>query len=123
MLAHFVLSQDFFLEKYPEYKNKVKLIIVAVPSRTDVEQYRQLKKDIDELVGRINGKHGTIEWMPIWYLYTFLNFSELISLYSISDVGLVTPVRDGMNLIAKEFIATKIDGKGVLILSEMENEE
>jgi len=112
-------SYDNFLDKYPKYKEKVILILVAVPSRTKVEHYRQLKKDLDELVGRINGKHGTIGWMPVWYMYNFLDFHALISLYSMSDVGLVTPVRDGMNLIAKEFIATKIDGIGVLILSEM----
>ena len=112
-------SFDNFLEKYPKYKEKVILILVAVPSRTKVEHYRQLKKDMDELIGRINGKYGTIGWIPIWYIYNFLDFHALTSLYSISDVGLVTPVRDGMNLIAKEFIATKIDGKGMLILSEM----
>ena len=95
------------------------LILVAVPSRTKVEHYRQLKKDLDELVGRINSKHGTLGWMPVWYIYNFLNFQELAALYILSDVGLVTPVRDGMNLIAKEFIAAKTDGKGVLILSEM----
>jgi len=112
-------SFDFFLDKYPEYKEKVILILVAVPSRTKVEHYRQLKKDLDELVGRINGKHGTIGWVPVWYLYSFLPFHALNALYILSDVCLVTPVRDGMNLIAKEYIAAKTDGKGVLILSEM----
>ncbi|MFC1529022.1 bifunctional alpha,alpha-trehalose-phosphate synthase (UDP-forming)/trehalose-phosphatase [Candidatus Latescibacterota bacterium] len=112
-------SFDLFLEKYPNYKEKVKFILVAVPSRTKVEQYIQLKRELDELVGRINGKYGTIGWSPVWYYYKFLSFYELTALYRISDVGLVTPVRDGMNLIAKEFIATKRDGKGVLILSEM----
>ena len=110
---------DCFLDKYPKYKGKVTLILVAVPSRTKVEHYRELKKDLDELVGRINGKHGTIGWMPIWYIYNLLNFKELTALYILSDICLVTPVRDGMNLIAKEYIATKIDGKGVLIISEM----
>ena len=112
-------SFDFFLEKYPEYKGKVTLILVAVPSRTKVEHYKQLKKDVDEMVGRVNGKHGTLGWIPVWYIYNFLNFHELNALYILSDVGLVTPMRDGMNLIAKEFIAAKTDGKGVLILSEM----
>lgn len=112
-------SFDFFLEKYPEYKGKVTLILVAVPSRTKVEHYKQLKKDVDEMVGRLNGKHGTLGWIPVWYIYNFLNFHELNALYILSDVGLVTPMRDGMNLIAKEFIAAKTDGKGVLILSEM----
>jgi trehalose 6-phosphate synthase/phosphatase len=78
-----------------------------------------MKKQIDELVGRINGKFGSIDWTPILYHYKFIEFNKLIALYSISDVGLVTPLRDGMNLIAKEYLATKTDGKGVLILSEM----
>ncbi len=112
-------SYNLFLDKYPEYKDRIVLVLVAFPSRTKVEQYRNLKKELDELVGRINSKHGNIGWMPVLYLYTFLEFNALTALYIISDVGLVTPVRDGMNLIAKEFIATKNDGKGVLILSEM----
>ncbi len=112
-------SFDFFLGENPEYKERVTLILVAVPSRTRVEQYRLLKKQIDELVGRINGRHGTIGWMPVWYLYRPLPFHNLVALYKVADVALVTPLRDGMNLIAKEFIATKTDGKAALILSEM----
>jgi len=110
---------DTFLTSYPEYREKVTLIMVAVPSRTEMEHYITLKKQVDELVGRINGMHGTIGWMPVWYLYRFLPFQTLVSLYRIADVALVTPLRDGMNLISKEFIATKADGKGVLIVSEM----
>ncbi|MCK4329039.1 bifunctional alpha,alpha-trehalose-phosphate synthase (UDP-forming)/trehalose-phosphatase [candidate division WOR-3 bacterium] len=110
---------DHFLDTYPEYKNKVTLIMVAVPSRTGVETYIQLKKEVDEMVGRINGKHGTFGWLPIWYLYRFLSYSSLASLYNLADVALVTPLRDGMNLIAKEYIASKTNGRGVLILSEM----
>ena len=78
-----------------------------------------MKKQIDELVGRINGKYGTINWIPVWYLSRFIPFETLVALYYIADVALITPLRDGMNLIAKEFVATKIDGKGVLVLSEM----
>ena len=108
-----------FLERNPAYREKVIFILVAVPSRTQVEHYKWLKKQIDELVGQINGKFGTIGWTPIWYLYRSLPFHSLTALYSIADICLVTPLRDGMNLIAKEYIATKTDGKGVLILSEM----
>jgi len=108
-----------FLERNPAYREKVIFLLVAAPSRTQVDHYRLLKKQIDELVGWINGKHGTIGWSPIWYLYRSLPFHTLIALYSIADICLVTPLRDGMNLIAKEYIATKTDGKGVLILSEM----
>ncbi len=108
-----------FLEKHPEYREKVTLIMVVVPSRSRVESYRRLKHQLDTLVGRINGVHGTIGWTPIWYLYRSLPFNSLTALYNIADIGLVTPFRDGMNLVAKEFIACKRDGKGVLILSEM----
>ncbi len=110
---------DLFLSQNPDYKGKVTLILVAVPSRTDVEDYMELRTRLEGLVGRINGEHGAIGWVPVWYLYRFLPFERLTALYNIADVALVTPLRDGMNLIAKEFIATKTDGRGVLILSEM----
>lgn len=110
---------DLFLEKNPEYEEKVTLVLVAVPSRTGIEQYAQIKNRVDELVGKINGKHGNIGWMPIWYMYRFQPFHSLVALYTVADAALVTPMRDGMNLIAKEFLATKTDGAGVLILSEM----
>jgi trehalose 6-phosphate synthase/phosphatase len=110
---------DLFLSQNPEYKEKVTLILVAVPSRTGVKDYMDLRKQLEGLVGRINGEHGVLGWVPVWYLYRFLPFERLVALYSIADVALVTPLRDGMNLIAKEFIATKTDGRGVLILSEM----
>jgi len=110
---------DYFLDTNPKYRGKVTLILVAVPSRTGVEQYAMLKREVDELISRINGKYGTISWIPIWYLYRFLPFKNLVPLYSVGDVALVTPIRDGMNLIAKEYLATKKDKKGVLILSEM----
>ena len=110
---------DLFLEKNPEYKKKVTFILVAVPSRTGVEQYAALKKHVDELISRINGKYGDIGWVPIWYLYRLIPFDKLVPLYSIGDIALITPLRDGMNLIAKEYIASKPDATGVLILSEM----
>ncbi|MFC1551590.1 bifunctional alpha,alpha-trehalose-phosphate synthase (UDP-forming)/trehalose-phosphatase [Candidatus Latescibacterota bacterium] len=114
-----LVAFDLFLEKHPEYCEKVTLILVAVPSRTKVEHYRQLKKDLDEKVGNINGKYSSIAWTPVLYIYDSLDFEELNALYNLADVCLVTPERDGMNLIAKEFIASKSDGMGVLILSEM----
>jgi len=109
---------DLFLERNSEYREKVTLILVAVPSRTGVEHYQILKRQIEELVGKVNGRHGTIGWVPVWYLYRPLPFNKLVALYSAADVALVTPMRDGMNLISKEYIATKVDGRGVLILSE-----
>ena len=109
---------DLFLNKYPEYVGKVTFVLKLVPSRTRVEHYVQLKKYVDELVGKINGKYGDIEWMPVQYICRFLPFEKLTALYRAADVALITPLRDGMNLIAKEFVASKIDGKGALILSE-----
>ncbi|MBD3290887.1 bifunctional alpha,alpha-trehalose-phosphate synthase (UDP-forming)/trehalose-phosphatase [candidate division KSB1 bacterium] len=110
---------DMFLEENPEYRKEVTLVLVVVPSRLKVEQYRNLKEEVDQLVGTINGKYGDIGWTPIWYLYRNLPFKMLSALYNVGDIALVTPFRDGMNLIAKEFVASRANGKGVLILSEM----
>ena len=110
---------DIFLEKYPEYRGKISLILVVVPSRSKITQYRELKIEIDELVGRINGKYAAIGYTPIFYFYRSLPFEKMSAIYSIADVALVTPFRDGMNLIAKEYVASKKNSKGVLILSEM----
>ena len=110
---------DLFLTKYPEYQEKVRLVMLTVPSRADVPEYMRLKKETDELVGRINGKYATVNWTPIWYYYRAMDFDDLIDLYMTSDIAMITPVRDGMNLVAKEFVATRVSGDGVLILSEM----
>ncbi len=110
---------DEFLDRYPEWRSKVTLVCVAVPSRTKVEEYRKLKEEIERLVGSINGKHGTIDWTPVRYLYRSLSFPTLSGMYAASDVALVTPLRDGMNLIAKEYVAARGDTGGVLVLSEM----
>jgi len=107
-----------FLDRNSKFLRKVILVLLVVPSRTRVGYYIQLKKQLDGLVGEINGKYGTIGWMPVWYLYRSLPFHSLAALYSLADVALVTPLRDGMNLVAKEYTTTKTDGKGVLILSE-----
>ena len=110
---------ELFLTKYPEYLEKVRLVMLTVPSRSSVSDYKRLKKETDEIVGRVNGKFATINWTPIWYYYRAMNFDDLIDLYMTSDIAMITPVRDGMNLVAKEFIATRVNGDGVLILSEM----
>jgi trehalose 6-phosphate synthase/phosphatase len=112
-------AYDAFLDRYPEWRNKVSLICVAVPSRTRVEEYVKLKEDVERLVGSINGKHGTIDWIPVRYLYRSLSFPTLSSMYAASDVAYVTPLRDGMNLVAKEYVAARGDTGGVLVLSEM----
>jgi trehalose 6-phosphate synthase/phosphatase len=108
-----------FLQSYPEYRGRVSLIVQAVPSGETSESYFNLKARVDELVGRINGNYGTITWTPVRYLNQIFTMDERIDLYSLSDIALILPIRDGMNLVAKEFIASRHDGEGVLILSEM----
>ncbi|MBE0477332.1 MAG: bifunctional alpha,alpha-trehalose-phosphate synthase (UDP-forming)/trehalose-phosphatase [Coriobacteriia bacterium] len=111
---------DSLLERHPEWRNKVNLVCVAVPSRTRVEHYRALKRQVDELVGYINGRWATMDWTPVRYLYRSLPFHSLVGLYAAADVAMVTPLRDGMNLVAKEYVAASAeDGLGVLVLSEM----
>ncbi|MEN1783831.1 MAG: bifunctional alpha,alpha-trehalose-phosphate synthase (UDP-forming)/trehalose-phosphatase [Bacteroidota bacterium] len=118
-IAKRINAFEYFLNKYPQYKEKVRLIILAVPSRSNVPQYQLLKREIDELVGRINGELSTVNWTPIWYFYRSLPFENLIDLYTSCDIAWLTPLRDGMNLVAKEYVATRTDKTGVLILSEM----
>ncbi|MEM1408495.1 MAG: bifunctional alpha,alpha-trehalose-phosphate synthase (UDP-forming)/trehalose-phosphatase [Bacteroidota bacterium] len=110
---------DLFLDKYPQYVGKVSLMMVVVPSRDTVDQYRDLKEEVDLLVGRINGKYGSVNWTPIHYFYRSFPLNDLSAFYRMADVALVTPMRDGMNLVCKEFVASKLDKRGVLILSEM----
>lgn len=115
-----LLTFEKFLLNYPEYHRKVSLMLVVVPSRANVDQYQDLKEMVDKLVGNINGQYGTFDWTPVQYFYRSLNFSELITLYQEGDIALITPLRDGMNLVAKEYVASKEKNKdGVLILSEM----
>jgi len=118
-IAHRLRAYEYFLDNNPEYIEKVRLVMLAVPSRSNVPQYRRLKREIDELVGRINGKFSTVSWTPIWYFYRSVPFENLIDLYTTCKIALLTPIRDGMNLVAKEYIATRTDHTGVLILSEM----
>ena len=114
-----LLAFEHFLNKYPEYRGKARLVMLAVPSRSNVPQYQLLKNEVDQLVGKINGEFSEVNWTPIWYFYRSLPFENLIDLYTSCDVALLTPLRDGMNLVAKEYIACREDQTGVLILSEM----
>ena len=111
-------AYEAFLNAYPNWHGKAMLILIVAPSREQVAHYHQMKKKIDELVGRINGKFSTKTWTPILYFYQKFSFDELIPLFKQSDIAFLTPIRDGMNLIAKEFVAAKVDRPGVLILSE-----
>jgi trehalose 6-phosphate synthase/phosphatase len=117
-IAQRLRAFDLLLQRYPEWRGQVSLIMLVVPSRDQVAQYASLKEEIDELVGRLNAQYRTISWNPIHYFYRSLPLEELVSLYRLAEVALVTPIRDGMNLVAKEFVASKIDQRGVLILSE-----
>jgi trehalose 6-phosphate synthase/phosphatase len=114
-----VKSFELFLTQYPEYKEKVRMLMVLVPSRANVSHYKELKRETDEIIGRVNGNFATVNWTPIWYYYRSFDFDDLINLYRLSDVAMVTPLRDGMNLVAKEYLATRIQNDGVLILSEL----
>lgn len=108
-----------FLDLFPEWRGKVVFIMVVVPSRQIVSKYNERRKMIEEQVGRINGKFSTLEWQPIIYRYSQVGFEELCALYQTAHAALITPLRDGMNLVAKEFIASRINQDGVLILSEL----
>ncbi|MBX3027999.1 bifunctional alpha,alpha-trehalose-phosphate synthase (UDP-forming)/trehalose-phosphatase [bacterium] len=105
------------LELHPEHRERVILLQLAVPSRREVRAYRQQKRQIDELVGRVNGRFGTAQWTPVHYLYRDTEPDDLVQLYRDADVALVTPLRDGMNLVAKEYVACQIGDPGVLVLS------
>lgn len=114
-----LLGFEHFLEHNPNWIQRIVLIIIVVPSRIGVFHYQQMKKQIDETIGRINGKFSTVDWIPIIYKFDSLDFESLIAFYNASDIMLVTPLRDGMNLVAKEYVASKTNKEGVLILSEM----
>jgi trehalose 6-phosphate synthase/phosphatase len=110
---------EHFLRTCPEWRKRVVLALVIVPSRESVDQYQSMKRQIDEAIGRINGRYGSLDWTPISYQYTSLDYNDLVAFYEAGDVALVTPLRDGMNLVAKEYVASCTNARGVLILSEM----
>jgi trehalose 6-phosphate synthase/phosphatase len=113
-----LLGFELFLKKHPEWHGKVFLNMIVVPSRTGVTAYQKIKRRLDELVGNINGNYGKVDWTPVIYQYTSLPHKQLIAQYRMSDVSLITPLRDGMNLVAKEYIASLRDKRGMLVLSE-----
>ncbi|KAK4025983.1 Uncharacterized protein APZ42_022324 [Daphnia magna] len=116
-LVHRLKAFERFLEKHPEHIEEVIFIQIAVPSRTDVKEYQDLKEEIDQVIGRINGRFSTANWSPIRYIYGCVSQSELAAYYRDAFIAMVTPLRDGMNLVAKEFVACQIEEPGVLILS------
>lgn len=106
------------LQRYPELREQAILFQVVVPSREGVPEYQALKGEIEQLVGEINGEFSTAGWVPVHYQYKSLTRRDLISLYRMARICFVTSIKDGMNLVAKEFCATQVDGYGVLVLSE-----
>ena len=109
---------DALMQRHPGLRDQMRYVQVAVPSRGDVDEYRQFRVAVEQRVGRLNGAHGTISSLPVHYIHQSVPTTELAALYAAADVMLVTPLRDGMNLVAKEFVATRADEDGVLILSE-----
>ena len=118
-ILHRLKGFALFLEHNPEYRGDVSLVMIVVPSRDNVDRYADLKAKIDEMIGSLNGLYSSLDWRPVYYFYRGIPFDELMALYNIAHFALVTPLRDGMNLVAKEYVAAKRDNPGVLILSEM----
>jgi len=106
------------LKRFPSLNSKITLVQIVVPSREEIPQYQLLKSEIDSLVGEINGEFSNSGWIPIHYMFRTLERSELLAYYRAADIALVTPLKDGMNLVAKEYCTAKINKCGVLILSE-----
>jgi len=125
-MPHKLLALELFLTRFPEWRGKVTLIQVGVPSRTEVPEYQRLAERVNELVGRINGTFGNLEYAPVHYINQSITQEELVAIYNVADVCLVTSLRDGMNLVSYEFVAAQMDlpgvnqkeGPGVLVLSE-----
>jgi trehalose 6-phosphate synthase/phosphatase len=113
-----LLAFERLLEREPKWRGKVRLVQVCVPSRDNVPSYQVYRRQVNELVGQINGAYATVDWVPIHYVYRPLSEHQVVALYRAADAMLVTPLRDGMNLVAKEFVTTRTDGDGVLVLSE-----
>jgi len=114
-----LLAMERLLERSPQYRGKVRLLQIAVPSRENVAEYKSLRADVEGLVGRINGSSGSLHDAPLHYLYKPVSPEELVASYRAANIMVVTPLRDGMNLVAKEYVASRTDGDGVLVLSEL----
>lgn len=106
------------LQEHPELHKKILLVMVANPSRTSVPEYIQLKESVEKLVAKINAEFGTRSWKPIEYQYTTMGYQKIAALFGRADVGFIVPIRDGMNLVTKEYVASQQRSPGVLVLSE-----
>lgn len=123
-IPHKLLAMERFLATCPEYQENVILVQIAVPSRTGVQEYQHLAASVNEMVGRINGRFGTLQHSPVHYIHRPVSPTELVALYNLADVCLVTSIRDGMNLVSHEYVMCQSrpcpsrEGPGVLVLSE-----
>ena len=111
-------SFRLLLRRFPEMRGRITLVQVVVPSREDIPNYKHLRREVELLVSQINGEFTEPGWVPVHYIHRNLGREELLAYYRAADIGLVTPLKDGMNLVAKEFCAAQIDERGVLIVSE-----
>ncbi|MGB4759429.1 MAG: bifunctional alpha,alpha-trehalose-phosphate synthase (UDP-forming)/trehalose-phosphatase [Candidatus Saccharimonadales bacterium] len=116
-LAERLLAYEKLLEQNPNLHNKVVLVMIASPSRTEIDVYKALKVRVEKIVKRINTKFGSSRWEPVEYIYNTLPIESIIPLYERADVAFIAPIRDGMNLVAKEYLASKPKHNGVLVLS------
>lgn len=107
-----------FLDRHPERHGEVSFVQIAVPTRTGMEEFQEMRRLTEEAVGRINGRFGTLEWQPVLHFYGSVDRPELVAFYAAADVLWVTPLRDGLNLVSKEYVASRPGGDGVVILSE-----
>jgi trehalose 6-phosphate synthase len=113
-----LLAFEALLDRYPEWRSQVSLVQISVPSREEVPEYAELRTSVEKLVGRINGRFSEADWVPVRYLYRSYEHAVLAQLYRLADIGVVTPLRDGLNLVAKEFVAAqRAERPGVLVLS------
>ncbi len=111
-------SFELLLRQNPEFREKVSYVLLMVPTRESIQKYKENKGNVESTISRINGLYGTIGWTPVIYYYQTMGLRDLVALYGAADIALVVPWRDGMNLVAKEFVASRSDEEGVLILSE-----
>lgn len=118
-ILHRLHGYEEFLLLNPDWLGRIVFVLSIVPSREEVPQYLTMKRELDETVGRLNGRFGRSDWVPLLYHYRHMDFTDLVANYCLADVALITPLRDGMNLVAKEYLACQVEDKGVLILSEM----
>jgi trehalose 6-phosphate synthase len=117
-IPHKLEGYRLALERFPEMRERIVLVQLVVPSREDIPEYHQMRSEIERRVGQIQGEFTRAGWVPIHYQFGRWDRTELIANYRMAGIALVTPLKDGMNLVAKEFCASSLEGKGVLILSE-----